>query len=116
MADDSAPELSGSLLNLGTAEVTVTALLVSLFDLDGRLIWVDQVIIPEAVRPGTERSFSATLTRRSRLQPGDTSVATFVNGLAQPPRPDTGAVYALPAGSGYSGLSIQPVVFLREES
>lgn len=112
---DGSPELSGSLLNLGTTDVTVTALLVSLFDRDGRLVWVDQVMIPEAVQPGLERSFSGTLTPRGRLQPADTSVATVVNGLAQPAIPNTGFLYQLPAESGYAGLSIQPVVFLRSE-
>jgi len=116
MAADGAPQLTGSLFNLGTVEVTVTALLVSLYDTDGRLIWVEQVIVPEAVRPGLEQPFSADLIPRHRLVPAGTPVDSFINGLAQSHGSSSPMLHELPPASGYSGLTIQPVVFLRGES
>jgi hypothetical protein len=115
VADDGVAQLSGSVLNLGLDDATVVALLVSLYDEDGALIWVDWILISDAIRPGLEAEFAAPLTARHRLQP--LSLATtqhFVNGL---PRlelvaTDQGLI-PVPDGAGYSALAVQPVTYQR---
>jgi hypothetical protein len=107
-------ELRGSILNLGVEDATVVTLLVSLYDLDGRLIWVDWVITSDAVRPGLTASFAASLTPRHRLEPLDAPAQIFGNGL---PERDivatpTGMI-SMPETSGYAGLTVQPVTFVR---
>ena len=114
--DTGAPELNGSLLNLGTTDATVTALLISLYDLDRRLIWVDWIVLPEAVRPGLEELFTASLTTRDQLEPVETPARTFANGLLDDAATPPAALVSLPPASGYAGLTVQPVVFLRESS
>jgi hypothetical protein len=111
------PQLHGSMLNLGTTDTTVVTLLVSLYDHDGTLIWVDWVVVPDAARPGSEVSFAAALTARHRLSPVATATATYANGLAQPTTPAAGRpLLTMPDESGYTGLSVRPVVFLRSAS
>lgn len=111
----SAPVLDGELLNLGPKDVTVTALLVSLYDASGTLVWVDWVIVPEAVKPGRSVSFHSALTGSGRLVTHDVDFGLNVNGLFAPVRQaavPAGAVPA-PAGSGYRWIAVQPVVFER---
>jgi hypothetical protein len=108
------PQLDGSILNLGVADATVVALLVSLYDTDRRLIWVDWVIVSDAVRPGLTASFTAPLTSRDRLSPLDVASQVFGNGLATPPATIAPpGMIEMPAASGYAGLTVQPVTFLR---
>ena len=108
------PQVSGAILNLGTSDATVVAALVSLYDLAGELIWVDWVVLPEAVRPGLAKPFVVELTSRSRLELTDVPVAAFSNGLSSLTSGEVPAgLIALPAGTGYSGLTIQPVAYAR---
>jgi len=108
------PQVSGSILNLDTTDATVVAALVSLYDLTGELIWVDWVVLPEAVRPGLEKPFVADLTAHSRLDPVDVPVAAYSNGLSSLTSGEARAGFiALPGSTGYSGLTIQPVTYAR---
>ncbi len=108
------PQIRGSVLNLGTSDATVVAALVALYDLAGELIWIDQIVLPEAVRPGLEKPFVADLTARSRLEPAGVSTTTHVNGLWSSTTSEVPAGFiALPAATGYSGLTIQAVTYAR---
>ncbi len=105
--------LSGEVLNLGSHDVTVAALLISIFDLDGSLIWVDWTVVPDGVRPGLTSDFAVALTERSRLGPVDLEVTGFVNGLPAEFTGSPASWIPAPPASGYSGLSVMPVVFVR---
>ncbi|MDH3308507.1 MAG: hypothetical protein OEO77_13450, partial [Acidimicrobiia bacterium] len=112
----SAPVIDGEVLNLGSEDVTVTALLVSLYDVNETLVWVDWVIVPEAAKPGKSVPFHSVLTGRGRVVTPDVEFGLHVNGLpsevSQAAVP-AGAV-AAPVGSGYRWIAVQPVVFERE--
>jgi len=107
------PLLSGSILNLGVEDATVVALLVSLYDPDGSLIWVDWVILSDAVGPGLATSFTASLTSRHRIAAVDAPSQAFVNGLRQEPGAVATGTIEMPAESGFGGLTVQPVTFVR---
>ena len=112
--DDGVPQLSGSVLNLGLDDATVVALLVSLYDEDGSLIWVDWVLISDAIRPGLEAGFAAPLTARHRLQPLSLKTQHFVNGLPQLDLVATDqSLIPVPGGAGYSALAVQAVTYQR---
>jgi hypothetical protein len=105
--------LEGEIFNLGTSPVTVAGLLVSMYDADGALIWVDWVLVSEAARPGLASRFQATLMARERLAVVDVPAAGFVNGVPVEPASQSSPSIAVPTVSGYSGLSLTAVAFQR---
>jgi hypothetical protein len=107
--------LEGEVLNLGTDDVTVVGVLVGMYDLNHRLVWVDWVLVSRAARPGLGAGFRATLTSRERLRVVDLAAAQFANGLPAEARPLPRSTLSVPAESGYSGLSLTAVVFQRPQ-
>ncbi len=98
--------------------MTITALLVSLYDRDGSLVWVDWILVPDAARPGQSVHFRSALTARDRLAVVDAELGLSVNGLAANPSEPfmpAGAIVA-PDGSGYGWVAVQPVVFERSSA
>jgi hypothetical protein len=108
--------VAGEVLNLGTENVTVVAILASLYDTDGTLIWVDWVVVPDAVRPGLSVRFEAALTARARLEPVALPAAGFANGLGAELEFASAPTIPVPARSGYAGVALTPVVFQRSSS
>lgn len=108
VAADGTARLTGQLLNTGTAEATIPHVLLTFYDAQNRVAWVDHVYIRDAVRPQRMQVIDIPLTPYAEVEqigkPGD----TFANAL----RPDISAAapwrerIALPPGLGFASLRV----------
>ncbi len=110
--------LSGTLFNSGTQEITVPQLIISYYDEEKKLIWVDQTYLKDAIRIERSIEFSIVPRPLCELVPIDESLERCsVNGL-----PNAGvAKYLFPrrdpqhakdllqpiSGEGYSYIKIE---------
>jgi len=60
--------LNGRLLNIGTDEATIPHVLVTLYDADGSVAWVDDLFVEQAIRPQRSRAFSVVLHERTEVE------------------------------------------------
>ena len=75
-------ELHGTLFNAGVQEVTVPQVLVSYYDKDQNLLWVDHSFVEEGVRVQRKQEFSHPLPDLSNTEVISRNMANcFVNGL-----------------------------------
>ena len=75
-------KLTGHLYNSGIQEVTIPLLLVSYFDDDKNLLWVDHSFVQEGIRVQRKQSFTYNLVSLKGLELINSSLANcFVNGL-----------------------------------
>jgi hypothetical protein len=105
---DAGLNVQGVLINAGLKEAVVPHLLVTLYDEQGRVLWVDDFFMRESIRPQRTLDFSVDLTPRQMLTliplKGDNAFAPPQNnpGLAGP-RQD---FRKLPISSGYAYLRV----------
>ncbi|MCX6043772.1 MAG: hypothetical protein NT075_01570 [Chloroflexi bacterium] len=105
---DAGLNLQGVLVNAGLKEAVIPHLLVTLYDEQGRVLWVDHFFISNALRPQRTMNFSVMLTPRNTIGfvdlKGDNESNALVNtpGLTGP-RQD---FLALPVSSGYRYLRV----------
>lgn len=75
-------KLSGTLFNTGIQNATIPQLLVSYYDADKKLIWVDKKYLEESVRPQRKTKFELNLNKDINPKTiNDTLDNVFVNGL-----------------------------------
>ncbi len=75
-------QISGSLFNSGTEEVTIPQLLISYYDADKNLAWVDHLFIKEGIRQQRKQVFQYDILDIDRLQVINENMSNcFVNGL-----------------------------------
>ncbi|SNQ42890.1 hypothetical protein [Cellulophaga lytica] len=73
--------MSGSLFNSGVQEVTIPQLLISYYDNDKKLVWVDHNFLSEGVRIQRKQHFNYNLLNLSNLKViSDDMTNCFVNG------------------------------------
>lgn len=99
--------VSGELYNSGIQEVTIPLLLVSYYDQDGQLVWVDHKFVQEGVRVQRKQDFDYGFLDVSELEIVVSSLENcFVNG-----QPNSSiARKAIPdRNSGHGGEQLQPV-------
>lgn len=73
--------MSGSLFNSGVQEVTIPQLLISYYDNDKKLVWVDHNFLSEGVRIQRKQHFNYNLLNLSNLKViSDDMINCFVNG------------------------------------
>ena len=107
-ATETGLNLQGNLMNAGLKEAVIPHLLVTLYDEDGHVLWVDHFFMSESIRPQRSLNFSVMLTPRQTLTlvhiKGDSTMAPGPNnpGLSGP-RQD---FLKLPASSGYAYLRV----------
>lgn len=73
----------GRLRNDGTQTATVPHVLITLLHADGTVGWVDHIWVEEAVRPQRSVTFEIPLTSPDSLNPIDTPLQIFGNGIAR---------------------------------
>ncbi|MCB0168957.1 MAG: hypothetical protein KDJ97_00270 [Anaerolineae bacterium] len=93
--------LRGQLINNGVIEAIVPHLLITLYDADGNVRWVDHHYLRESIRPQRSTSFDIPLTPVADTRLLSVSGNAFPGSAdnTQGPRPD---FIALPAGFGYA--------------
>jgi hypothetical protein len=100
--------LRGQLINNGTIEAIIPHVLVTLYDENGQVLWVDHHYVRESIRPQDSLDFELPLTPHPNLRPLPNVTQLNANGqnrpLALPAlRPD---FIKLPAGYGYAYLRV----------
>ena len=73
--------ISGTLFNSGTEEVTIPQLLVSYYDVNKNLVWVDHQFIKEGIRQQRVQSFKYPMLKTVAVTINDDMSNCFVNGL-----------------------------------
>lgn len=74
--------LKGQLFNAGTQELTVPQLLISYYDGNKNLMWVDYNFVQEAVRPQRKKNFELEFIKNKPVKILSTDMSNcFVNGL-----------------------------------
>lgn len=75
-------ELQGELFNYGVQEVTIPQLLLSYYDKEQQLIWVDHQFLEEGIRVQRKQQFRSELSIPNQIEVIDESLANvYVNGL-----------------------------------
>jgi len=75
--------LAGILFNAGVQEVTIPQLLISYYDKDKNLVWVDHSYLQEGIRPQRKKYFEYSLLDLSTITAISSSMENvFVNGLS----------------------------------
>lgn len=75
--------IKGQLFNSGTQELTVPQLIISYYDSNKKLVWVDYNFLQEAVRPQRKKNFEFQLLLDTQINILSTNMSNcFVNGLA----------------------------------
>ena len=74
--------ISGTLFNSGTEEVTIPQLLISYYDENKVLVWVDHLFVKEGIRQQRSQSFKIPLLSNESVKIINTDMTNcFVNGL-----------------------------------
>ena len=100
--------LKGNLINAGVKEAVIPHLLVTFYDTDNQVVWVDDFFLPQSLRPQRSMAFAVPLTPRQAIVPMPIPGNSFANALTtlntlNGPRADW---LALPADSGYAALRV----------
>ncbi|TSE10232.1 hypothetical protein [Aquimarina algiphila] len=75
--------VEGVLFNSGLQEVTIPLLLISYYDENKELIWVDHQYLPEGIRPQRKQYFDYRFLNLSEIEKGENNLKNvFVNGLS----------------------------------
>ena len=113
--DDGEIVLTGEIRNDGTETATVPHVLLTLLRPDGTVGWVDHVWIDQAVRPQRTVPFEVTLTGSDSLNPIDTPLQVFGNGITRAEGPPFVASpeITLPADSGFQSVRVTVHSFYR---
>ncbi len=98
----------GVLINAGLKEAVIPHLLFTLYDAEGKAVWVDDYYVPQSIRPQRTGDFSFVLTPAQEVTPVNVKGAEYSNALvALPgvagPRQD---FIPLPPESGYRYLRV----------
>ncbi len=113
---DGALQLHGELINHDLREATVPHLLVTMYNAQGQVLWVDQHYLPLAIRPQRTQPFAFTLTPAADLQTVNAPGTVYTNSLQAAitlaaPRPD---FMPVPAGHTYAYLRVTTNYFVEE--
>ena len=110
-------QISGILFNFGLREVTIPQLLISYYDIDKKLLWVDHQYLREGIRPQRKQFFSYSLLDISHLEVVNEDLDyVFVNGVSNtqiskkvvPNRKQGQPLKLLPLkGNGFSYIKIE---------
>ncbi len=101
-------QLQGTMVNTGIKEAVIPHLLVTFYDAQGEVAWVDDFFLPQALRPQRTMDFAVDLTPSAAVTPLDIKSGSYSNALQlapvqPPPRADW---LGLPEGMGYSYLRV----------
>lgn len=102
------PHLKGALLNTGTKEATIPHMLLTYYDDNNHVAWVDHIYIRDAVRPQRQQSFDVPLTAAKDVQVIEPGGDQFANSLQNDISPNTfwRERIPLPKKLGFASLRI----------
>jgi hypothetical protein len=96
--------LQGALINAGLVEAVIPHILITLYDHNGEVRWVDHYFLRQSVRPQRTLAFDLAITPANDIHSQNLDGEFYVNGLRDEPLP--AAVRAdfipLPPGHGYA--------------
>ncbi|CAN5428283.1 membrane protein [soil metagenome] len=115
---DKGLNLQGVLVNAGLKEAVIPHLLVTLYDEQGRVLWVDHFFISNSLRPQRTMNFSVNLTPSSTIGVLDVKGDNYSNAPATTPglvgpRQD---FLTLPISSGYRYLRVSVHYFTGDSN
>lgn len=113
---DGVLQLQGELINHDLRAATIPHLLVTYYDGQGKVLWVDHHYLPQAIRPQRTQSFNLLLTAAATLRTVAAPGTVYTNAMQETltlatPRPD---FIAAPAGYPYSHLRVSVNYFVEE--
>jgi hypothetical protein len=105
---DGKTQLKGQLINAGTVEATIPHLLVTYYDDQNRVVWVDQFYIENGIRPQRMQDFAVPLIGLDKVQTLLDKGDLFANILQnEVNKADSWQErIPVPAGLGYSSLRV----------
>ena len=108
--------LQGELINNDLREATVPHLLVTLYDTQGQVLWVDQHYLPAAIRPQRTQAFTLVLTPGEAIATVNRPGIVYTNSLQEQvklaaPRLD---FIRVPPGHTYAYLRVSVNYFVEE--
>jgi hypothetical protein len=101
-------QLSGTLVNTGIKEAVIPHLLVTYYDAQGEVAWVDDFFLPQALRPQRTMSFAVDLTPAAAITNLAIDSGSYSNTLQPPPvqPPPRADWLGLPSAMGYAYLRV----------
>ncbi len=112
--------LTGTLTNNGTIEAIIPQLLLTYYDAEGAVTWVDAVYLEQSIRPQRHLPFQVTIPPVRDVRPLISRGSTYANraGLGLETmlvRDDEAALrLPLPPGSGFAAVKLQVNLFVLE--
>ena len=78
--------VNGNLFNSGLQEITIPQLLVTYYDENKRMLWVDHLFVKEGIRPQRKQNFTYKILKTGKLKVINENMENiFVNGLPNDP-------------------------------
>jgi hypothetical protein len=105
--------VSGEVRNDSTVEAAVPHLLLSYTAADGSLAWVDHAYLEHSVAPQGTSAFRIPLAASEPIAASDVPTAGFAGPAHSPPASSLDAAIALPAETGFAGLSLTATTYTR---
>ncbi|MCI4658965.1 hypothetical protein [Cryobacterium zhongshanensis] len=103
----------GELRNDGTVEAAVPHLLVSYTAADGSLAWVDHAYLEHSIAPQSVSDFRIPLASSTPIAASGVATTGYAGPAHSPPVSALAASIALPADTGFSGLSLTATTYAR---
>ncbi|WP_167738000.1 hypothetical protein, partial [Cryobacterium sp. MDB2-10] len=103
----------GELRNDSTVEASVPHLLVSYTAADGSLAWVDHAYLEHSIAPQSVSDFRIPLASRTPIAASGVPTTGYAGPAHSPPASALAASIALPADTGFSGLSLTATTYAR---
>ncbi len=108
--------LHGTLINNDLREATIPHLLITLYDENGEVMWVDHHYLPAAIRPQRTELFSLPLTAAATVYDQQVAGEHYTNSLQDKAQlaPIRADFIPLPAGHAYRFLRVSVNYFIEE--
>lgn len=115
LTNDGTWQVHAELRNQGVEAATIPHILVTLFDAEGNVAWVDHVWGTDAVRPQRSVSLSVSLTDPTTVTPSAVPLELYANGLRATDGTGVSTI-ALPSETGWAAMRLDVVTFQRDAS
>lgn len=106
--DAEQPQIQLTAINNGTEEATIPHILLTYYDANGDVAWVDHAFVASSIRPQRSTAVTIPIVPASAIQVIKTDGDTVVNALVEAGIPDAepGYLLSLPATTGYAAVRI----------
>lgn len=106
--------VSGTLLNSGVQEATIPHLLITYYDANNKVVWVDQAFLERSILPQLSEPFIVKITPFGQVQEILNNGNLYASGLSTSGNPDPALVQKIPLlpGMGYTYLTVSVNYFV----